>query len=321
MRAALFRATGPSSVLEYITNASKPIPAPGQLLVRNHFIGINFIDTYHRTGLYKVPLPFIPGREASGIVEALGDGVSGFNIGDRVAYMAGNTCAEYALASIDQIIKVPENIPLDIAAALLLQGCTAMSLVRLAYEVKPGDFVLIHAAAGGTGQLLVQVCKAYGAIVIGTTSSEAKAITAKNAGADHVLLYTKDDVKAEVFKITEGHGVHVVYDGIGKSTFDLSLSCLRRLGTLASFGNASGKVDDIDIMKLVPNAVRLMRPSLFAFIKNRAEFEFLADPLMKLYEEKKVAVHIHKVYDLQEIKRAHDDLEGGKTQGKLLLKV
>ncbi|KAJ3298034.1 hypothetical protein HDU79_000885 [Rhizoclosmatium sp. JEL0117] len=321
MRAALFRTTGPSSVLEYVTNATKPVPAAGQLLVKNQYIGINFIDTYHRTGLYKVPLPYIPGREASGVVEAIGDGVTGFNVGDRVAYMAANTCAEYALASKDQIIKVPANVSMEQAAALLLQGATAMSLVRLAYEVKKGDHVLIHAAAGGTGQLLVQIAKHYGAIVIGTTSSAEKAETAKKAGADHVILYTTQNVKEEVLKITNGKGVQVVYDGIGKSTFDISLSCLARLGTLASFGNASGKVDDVDIMKLVPNAVRLMRPSLFSFIKDRADFDFLVDPLVELFASGKLTLHVHKVYDLADIKSAHDDLESGKTQGKLILKV
>ncbi|KAJ3393343.1 hypothetical protein HDU84_002138 [Entophlyctis sp. JEL0112] len=311
MRAALFRTTGPSSVLEYVTNAAKPSPTAGQLLVRNHFVGINFIDTYHRTGLYKVPLPFTPGREAAGVVEAIGAGVHGFAVGDRVAYMGPNTCAEYALASQDQIIRLPDDVPLDIAAALLLQGCTAMSLVKLAYEVKKGDYVLIHAAAGGTGQMLVQICKEYGAIVIGTTSSAAKAETVQRAGADHVILYTQQNVKEEVMKITNGRGVNVVYDGIGKSTFDVSLSCLGLLGTLASFGNASGKVDDVDIMKLVPNAVRLMRPSLFAFIKNREDFDFLAKPLMQLYAEGKIAIQIHEIYDLEDIKRAHDDLEDG----------
>ncbi|KAI9336390.1 hypothetical protein BDR26DRAFT_912041 [Obelidium mucronatum] len=321
MRAALFRSTGPSSVLEFVTNAAKPTPAAGQLLVRNQFIGINFIDTYHRTGLYKVPLPYIPGREASGVVEAVGEGVSSFQVGDRVAYMNANTCAEYALASQEQTIKVPTNVSMEQAAALLLQGATAMSLTRLAYEVKKGDHVLIHAAAGGTGQMLVQICKHYGAVVIGTTSSPEKAETARKAGADHVILYTQQNVKDEVLKITSGKGVQVVYDGVGKSTFDISLGSLARLGTLASFGNASGKVDDVDIMKLVPNAVRLMRPSLFSFIKDKADFDFLVNPLLELFGAGKITIHIHKIYDLSDIKSAHDDLESGKTQGKLLLRV
>ncbi|KAI8615395.1 hypothetical protein BC830DRAFT_1122855 [Chytriomyces sp. MP71] len=322
MRAALFRTTGASSVLEVAANnAPKPIPGKGQLLVKNQFVGINFIDTYHRTGLYKVPLPYIPGREASGIVEAVGDGVKAFRVGDRVAYMGPNCCAEYALAPEEQTIAVPSGLGMDVAAALLLQGATAMSLARLVYEVKKGDHVLVHAAAGGTGQLLVQVCKAYGAVVIGTTSSEEKAATAREAGADHVILYTKQNVKDEVMKITGGKGVQVVYDGIGKSTFDISLACLTRLGTMASFGNASGKVDDVDIMKLVPNAVKLMRPSLFQFIHNKEDFEFLVKPLMSLLSEGKLKVNIHKVYALEDIKSAHDDLEGGKTQGKLLLRI
>ncbi|KAJ3026010.1 UNVERIFIED_CONTAM: hypothetical protein HDU68_006345 [Siphonaria sp. JEL0065] len=318
--AALFRTQGDSSVLEYVTDAERPVAGPGQLLVRNHFIGVNFIDTYQRSGVYKVDLPYIPGGEASGVVEAIGEGVNSFKVGDRVAYMGNNTAAEYALANPDKTVKLPDSTSFEHGAALLLQGLTAAFLVRLIHEVKPGDTVLIHAAAGGTGNLLVQLAKHYGATVIGTTSTAEKAKTVLDAGADHVILYRDQDVKAEVLKITNGKGVQVVYDGIGKDTFDVSLSVLTRLGTLAQFGQSSGKVE-VDIFKLVPNQVKLLRPALGQFLLNKEEFDFLAIPLVDLYNSGKLKLNIHKIYDLKDIKNAHDDLQSGKTVGKLLLRV
>ncbi|KAJ3415430.1 hypothetical protein HDV05_005024 [Chytridiales sp. JEL 0842] len=320
MKAIQYTQPGGPDVITY-TDVPKPTAGPGQLLVRNHFVGVNFIDTYHRSGLYKVPMPYTPGREAAGIVEAVGDGVTGFKIGDRVAYMAPNCYAEYNVAPALSTVVLPDNIPLEEGAALLLQGATAMSLLKYVYEVKRGDYVLVHAAAGGTGRLLVQLAKHFGAFVIGTTSTPEKAKTAKAAGADEVILYTTQSVSEEVARITSGKGVHVVYDGVGKSTFDVSLSCLRRLGTLASFGNASGKVADVDIMKLVPRAVRLMRPSLFELLKTEEDYEVLVKPLLKLLSEKAFSIHIHKIYDLKDAAQAQVDLEGRGTQGKLVLKV
>ncbi|KAJ3300499.1 NADPH:quinone reductase [Borealophlyctis nickersoniae] len=344
MKAIQISQTGGVDVLNCV-DVPKPAVAPGKVLVRNHFVGVNFIDTYHRTGLYKVELPFILGREASGVIEAVGEGVTGFKEGDRVTYLAGHTYAEYTVADPVTMISLPATISLEEGAAVLLQGATAMSLLRLVYEVKPGDYVLIHAAAGGTGQLLAQLAKHYGAYVIGTTSSAEKAETAKKAGADHVILYTSQDVVEEVKRITNGQGVHVVYDGVGKSTFDASLACLRKLGSMVSFGNASGKVDPVEIMKLVPRAVKLMRPSLFEVMKTREEFEALVTPLLKLHQEKKLSIPIHKIYPLGKAGEAHSDLEGKlccsnlpsvtlltsdfgmhvllgrKTQGKLILEV
>ncbi|KAJ3026011.1 UNVERIFIED_CONTAM: hypothetical protein HDU68_006346 [Siphonaria sp. JEL0065] len=338
--AALFRTQGDSSVLEYVTDLEKPVAGPGtffvflsslleskkvavagQLLVKNHFIGVNFVDTYQRAGLYKVSLPYIPGGEASGVVEAVGEGVDSFKIGDRVAYLAPNAGSEYALANPDKAVKLPDSVSFEQGASLLTQGLTAAFLVRFIYEVKPGDTVLIHAAAGGTGQILVQLAKHYGATVIGTTSTAEKAKTVLKAGADHVILYKEQDVKAEVLKITNGKGVQVVYDGVGKSTFDISLSVLARLGTLASFGNASGKVENFDALKLVPNSVKVLRPSLGQFLQNKQEWDDLAVPLIELYTAGKIKLNIHKIYDLKDIKSAHDDIESGTTQGKLLLRV
>ncbi|KAI9357030.1 hypothetical protein DFJ73DRAFT_913326 [Zopfochytrium polystomum] len=334
MKAIQFSQVGGVEVLEFKDVPRPSAPLPGTILVQNKYAGVNFIDTYHRTGLYKVQLPFIPGRcvqsctnvysslitdmcfsEGSGVVEAVGDGVTEFKVGDRVAYMAGQTYAEYTT------VKLPDNVSFEDGAALLLQGATAMSLVLRANEVKPGDFVLIHAAAGGTGRLLTQVCKNLGAFVIGTTSTAEKAATAKACGADVIINYSTSDVVEEVKRVTGGKGVHVVYDGVGRTTFETSLACLRRLGTMASFGNASGKVADVDIMKLVPRAVKLMRPSLFEFIKDKEDFDFLVQPLMKMMNEKKLNLHIHKIYDIKDSANAHVDLEGRSTQGKLILKL
>ncbi|KAJ3118567.1 NADPH:quinone reductase [Phlyctochytrium bullatum] len=321
MHAVLYPTTGDPSIIVWGPTPSPPAPGPNQLLIRNKFVGVNFIDTYHRSGLYKVAHPFIPGREASGVVEAVGEGVKGFKVGDRVAYATAGCAAELTLANADFAIGLPEKLGFEEGAALLLQGLTVMSLVKMAYEVKKGDYVLVHAAAGGTGLLLTQVCKHLGAYVIGTTSTPEKAALARSHGCDDVILYTSTDVPTEVKRITGGAGVHVVYDGVGKTTFDASLASLRRLGTLASFGNASGKVADVDIMKLVPRAVRLMRPSLFELMKDKADFEFLVTPLLELVEKGELKLHIHKVYDIKDTAEAHRDLEGRKTTGKLLLKL
>ncbi|KAJ3214123.1 hypothetical protein HDU67_002032 [Dinochytrium kinnereticum] len=315
MNAVLYPTTGGPEVITFGT-APKPAPNANQVLVKNMFVGVNFIDTYHRSGLYKVPLPYIPGREASGIVEAVGEGVQKFKVGDRVAYMAANCCAEYAVAPEDFTIKLPEALSFEQGAALLLQGATVMSLTKMAYEVKKGDYVLIHAAAGGTGLLLTQVCKHVGAYVIGTTSTPEKAKVAKEAGCDEVILYTSQDIVTEVKRITNNQGVHVVYDGVGKTTFDASLASLRRLGTMASFGNASGKVQDVDIMKLVPRAVRLMRPSLFELMKDQKDFDFLVTPLLEMVAKNQLKLHIHKVYNLKDTASAQKDLEGRTTLGR-----
>ncbi|TPX68044.1 hypothetical protein SpCBS45565_g03311 [Spizellomyces sp. 'palustris'] len=320
MKAIQVRNTGDSSVLQYV-DVDKPTVSADRLLIKNSFVGVNFIDTYHRSGLYKVELPFILGREASGVVEAVGEGVTGFAQGDRVAYLSASTYAQYTATPPTNVVRLPPEVTLEEGAALLIQGLTALTLAQQAYEVKPGDHVLVHAAAGGTGQMLVQVCKHLGARVIGTTSSEEKAATVRRAGADDVILYTKQDVVQEVHKLTNGQGVAAVFDGVGRSTFDESLACLKRLGFMLSFGNASGKVDSIDIMKLVPRAIRLMRPSLFEFLTTKEDFDALAKQLMNLVAAGKVKINPPIIYPLEDAAKAHDDLEGRKTQGKLLLQI
>ncbi|KAJ3045336.1 NADPH:quinone reductase [Rhizophlyctis rosea] len=319
-RAVQIQKQGGVEVLE-VVDLPKPKVSPGKVLVKNEFVGVNFIDTYQRSGLYKVPLPYILGREASGVIEAVGEGVTEYAVGDRVAYLGGDSYAEYTDVDTKNLIKILPNVSFEVGASLFLQGLTAVSLLRIAYEVKKGDYVLIHAAAGGTGALLVQLAKHYGAFVIGTTSTEEKARTAKAAGADEVILYTKQDVVEEVKRITNGQGVHAVYDGIGKSTFDISLASVRRLGSLLSFGNASGKPEPLDILRLTPRGVRLQRPSLFELITTKEEFHTYATELLDLYSKGALTIKIHKIYSLDKAADAHLDIESGKTQGKLLLKV
>lgn len=314
---------GDSSVLAYVS-VPKPIPKPDQVLVKVAYAGVNFIDTYQRSGLYPQTLPFIIGREGSGeIVEVGPEAKGGFKVGDRVAFMGPGSYAEYDAVSTLSVAKLPDAVSLEQGAALLLQGLTAWSLVRQAYKVEKGDWVLIHAAAGGVGLLLCQMCKLLGANVIGTTSSEAKAQLAKANGADYVVDYSNgyDELVTKVNELTGNKGVHVVLDGVGASTFDVSLKVVRRLGTVISFGNASGAVPPVNIMRLAEKNIRLMRTTLFQYITTREEFDTLSSELLGLVAEGKLQFAIHKVYPIQDVKQAHDDLEGRKTTGKLVLKL
>ncbi|KAF9903300.1 NADPH:quinone reductase [Linnemannia zychae] len=314
---------GDSSVLAYVP-IHKPTPKPDQVLVKVAYAGVNFIDTYQRSGLYPQTLPFIVGREGSGEIVEVGPLVKGdFKVGDRVAFMGPGSYAEYTAVSTLSLAKLPDAVSLEQGAALLLQGLTAWSLVRQAYKVEKGDWVLIHAAAGGVGLLLCQMCKLLGANVIGTTSSEAKAQLAKANGADYVIDYSNgyDELVTKVNELTGNKGVHVVLDGVGASTFDVSLKVVRRLGTVISFGNASGAVPPVNIMRLAEKNIRLMRTTLFQYITTREEFDALSSELLGLVAEGKLQFAIHKVYPIEDVKQAHDDLEGRKTTGKLVLKL
>lgn len=318
MRAIQVSTPGDISVLK-MSNIPKPSISPTQLLVKNKFSGINFIDTYHRTGLYVLPLPFTPGREASGIVTEVGSQVKGFALGDRVCYTGAATYAEYSTVNPDFCVKLPEKVSFELGAALLLQGLTAMTLSTMMHQVKKDEVVLIHAAAGGTGSLLVQLCKMKGAIVIGTTSTPEKKVLAINSGCDHVILYKSEDILERVMEITYNVGVDVVFDGVGKTTFDVSLKSLKTLGSMVSFGNASGKVDPIDIMKLVPKCIRLSRPSLFNLIRTGEQFLPMANELLNLVEQGSLKLSVSRVYTLEEVGLAHNDLETQKTSGKIVL--
>ncbi|KAI7819549.1 hypothetical protein BC939DRAFT_400378 [Gamsiella multidivaricata] len=314
---------GDSSVLAYVS-VPKPAPKPDQVLVRVAYAGVNFIDTYQRSGLYPQTLPFILGREGSGEIVEVGPEAKGdFKVGDRVAFMGPGSYAEYDAISTVSLAKLPDGITLEKGAALLLQGLTAWSLVRQAYRVEKDDWVLIHAAAGGVGLLLCQMCKLLGANVIGTTSNDAKSKLAKENGADYVVDYSNgyDALIEKVNELTGNKGVHVVFDGVGASTFDVSLKVVRRLGTVISFGNSSGAVPPVNIMRLAEKNIRLMRTTLFQYITTREEFDALSSELLQLVAEGKLDFAIHKVYPIQDVKRAHDDLENRRTTGKLLLKI
>jgi NADPH2:quinone reductase len=260
------------------------------------------------------------GRESEGTIVATGPGET-FNLqtGDRVVCLSASTYAEYTAAPASSSTKIPDSIPPKIAAGALLQGLTALTLIREAHAVKKGDWVLVHAAAGGTGLWLCQLLKAVGARTIGTASTAEKVELASKAGAEEVINYSHEDVKKRVDALTDGKGVIAVFDGVGKSTFDLSLDCVARKGSLISFGNASGAVPPLAIARLSAKNVRLMRPTLFNFLVTREEFEGYTQELFDFIVKDKMDVRIHETYALSDVARAHGDLEGRRTTGKLLL--
>ncbi|KAI1382245.1 NAD(P)-binding protein [Hypoxylon crocopeplum] len=321
MKAVVIDKVGGPEVLQYKTDLPVPALVDGQILVKNDYIGVNFIDTYFRTGLYPAPqFPYILGREGEGTVVKTGGGeLYGLKEGDKVVWMAEGAYAEYTAVAARQAVKIPDGLAPQIAAAALLQGLTALSLVREAYHVEKGDWVLVHAAAGGTGLWLCQLLHAIGANTIGTASTPEKVALALKAGASHVVNYSHEDVKAKVLELTAGKGVVAVFDGVGKSTFDLSLDCLARKGSMVSFGNASGAVPPFNIARLSAKNARLLRPTVVNYIATRDELEGYVDELFDFLQKFKLDVRIHDVYPLSEIARAHTDLEGRKTTGKLLL--
>ena len=312
------RAGGPE-VLEAI-DLPVPTPGPGQILVRHQAVGLNFIDTYHRSGLYPMPMPAVLGLEAAGIVEALGEGVTRFGLGDRVAYNGSlGAYSQAATVAADRAVKVPLDVSLEIAAAVLLKGMTAEFLVRRCFHVKPGDVVLIHAAAGGVGSILVQWCKALGATVIATVGSEDKAVIARRLGADCVVLYGEEDVAARVAEITSGQGVAVVYDGVGKDTFQASLKSLARRGMLATFGNASGAVPPFSPLELSGKSLFVTRPRLFDYIVTTEDLDESAEALFAVLASGAVKIDIDQTFPLSEARAAHEALEGRRTTGATLL--
>jgi NADPH2:quinone reductase len=312
------KAGGPD-VLEAV-DLPVPSPGPGQILVRHQAVGLNFIDTYHRSGLYPMKMPAVLGLEAAGIVETLGEGVTRFAVGDRVAY--NGTLGAYSQAAVvpaDRAVKVPDAVSLEVAAAVLLKGMTAEFLVRRCFHVKQDDVVLIHAAAGGVGQILVQWCKALGATVIATVGSEPKAAIARELGADHVILYGQEDVSARVAEFTGGKGVAVVYDGVGKDTFEASLKSLARRGVLATFGNASGPVAPFTPLELSGKSLFVTRPRLFDYIATTQELDESAEALFAVLASGAVKIDIGQTFPLAEARAAHEALEGRRTTGATLL--
>ncbi len=299
-----------------------PSPAAGELLIKTEASGVNFIDTYHRTGLYPADPPFTPGMEAAGTVESVGEGVDGFSAGERVAYgMTRGAYAEYAAVPAWQVVKVPDPVGFETAAASMLQGMTAHYLTHSTFQLKEGDTALVHAAAGGTGLLIVQMAKLRGARVIGTASTEEKAARARRAGADEIILYTEQDFLEETKRLTDGKGVDVVYDSVGAATWEKSLDSLRPRGMMVTFGNASGPVPEMKPLILSQKgSLYLTRPTLFHYCTNRDEILARANDIFGWITAGKLDVTIHKTYALGDAEQAHRDLEGRRTSGKLLLK-
>jgi NADPH:quinone reductase len=299
-----------------------PAPAPEQVLIRLEAIGVNYIDVYFRTGLYKAPMPFIPGMEAAGMVDAVGEKVNDLKPGDRVVYAGvSGSYAEYAVVNSWQLAKLPDSVDFDRGAALMLQGLTAHYLAFSTYPLKSGETVLIHAAAGGVGLLLIQIAKRIGARVIGTVSTDEKALLAANAGADHIILYTQKDFEQEVKSITGGSGVDVVYDSVGNTTFYKGLNCLRRRGMMVLFGQSSGPVPPIDLNVLnQKGSLYVTRPGLPHYTANRDELLWRSGDIMKWASEGSLCVRMDRIYSLKEAARAHRALEARETAGKVLLK-
>ena len=308
---------------EVLTHEDIPVPEPkaGEARVKIEAIGLNFIDIYQRTGLYPIQTPFTLGSEGAGVVDAVGEGVTEVKKGDRVAYsMVLGSYAEFAIVPAWRLAPVPANIDGKSAATLMLQGMTAHYLAHSTYPLKRGDTALVHAAAGGVGLLLIQLAKQLGATVIGTVSTEAKAQLAKDAGAEHVILYTQSDFLAEVKKLTESRGVHVVYDSVGQSTFEKGLDCLRPRGTMVLFGQSSGPVAAFDPGKLAAKgSLFLTRPSLAHYTLDRNELLQRANDLFNWTASGKLKLRIEKTYSLADAAEAHRELEGRKTTGKVIL--
>ncbi|KAK4696558.1 NADPH:quinone reductase, partial [Lecanoromycetidae sp. Uapishka_2] len=334
MRGILIEKTGGTEVLQYKTDLPVPTPKEGEILVKNDFIGINYIvsskknnanpqiikDTYFRTGLYPSPKPEILGKEASGHIISLGSSVTNFEANDRVVFLCGNGgYAEYTSAPAAKTLKIPKAVSTADACAAILQGLTALTLTEEGHAVKKGDWVLVLAASGGVGTWLCQILRAKGVHTIATVGSEAKVAVAKENGAEIVLVEGPGVVEETIKECTDGNGVIAVFDGVGKSTFDRSLDVLARKGTLVGFGNASGAVEPFLISRLSPKNAKVARPTLFNYITTREEFERYGNELFKLMSEDKFITRIHEGYRLNDVAKAHNDLEGRKTMGKLLL--
>jgi NADPH:quinone reductase len=296
-------------------------PGPGEVRVRNTAIGLNYIDTYHRSGLYPMPLPLVLGSEGAGVVEAVGSKAKGFKVGDRVAYAQPiGAYAEVLLRPVARLVKIPDGIEDQTAAAMMLKGMTAWYLCRRTYKVKKGDTIVVHAAAGGVGQILCQWTKHLGATVIGTVGSDAKVELAKSVGCDHVVVMSREKLSARVKEITGGKGVPVVYDGVGKDTFMESLDCLAPLGLMASFGNASGAVEPVNIGVLAQKgSLFLTRPTLVTYTSARKDLLKATSELFAVVKSGAVKITINQQYPLREAEQAHRDIEARKTTGSTVL--
>jgi len=318
MHAIRVSAPGPIEALRY-EEVEPAALRPGEVRVRLQAIGVNYIDVYHRNGLYALPTPFTPGSEAAGLVTEIGPGVTGFAVGDHVAYaMVRGAYTEQANVPADMLVHVPDGVDLHVAAAAMLQGMTAHYLVTSTFVVASGTIALVHAAAGGVGGLLVQMAKQRGARVLATAST-SKLDQVRELGADEVIDYTASDFQSEVMRLTSGDGVHVVYDAVGRTTFDKSLECLRTRGMLVSYGQSSGAVAPFDPLRLGKKGAYITRPSLAHYIATRAELEWRSRELLDSIRAGALRIRIDREIPLRDAGEAHRLLESRKTMGKLLL--
>jgi NADPH:quinone reductase len=320
MKAIQISAIGGPEVLQ-LTELPIPEPGPGQVLIRVEAVGVNFIEIYFRKGTYKATLPFVPGSEAAGTVEKLGPGVTGFEEGDSVASVSVvGSYAEYALVPAAALIKVPSRLSPEKAAAAMLQGMTAHYLAYSTYPLKAGDTALVHAGAGGVGMLLTQIASRLGARVLTTVSTREKAQVSREAGAKEVILYTEQDFEAEVKRLTGNKGVDVVYDSVGKTTFEKSLNCLRPRGMLVLFGGSSGPVPPFDLIQLSgKGSLYVTRPTIWHYIATHAELEWRAAKVLDWVATGELKLRMEHMYPLAEAAQAQIDLEARKTTGKILL--
>lgn len=321
MQAAEIRKTGGPEVLE-LKEIKLFEPKSGEVLIKQIAIGLNYIDTYHRSGLYPVPLPSGIGLEGAGIIEKVGPDTNGFKEGDKVCYAAApiGSYSTHRIYPIKSLIKVPDGINLEIIAAIMTKGLTTFYLLHKTYEAKHGETVLFHAAAGGVGQIFCQWAKSLGCNVIGTVGSDEKIEIAKRFGCSHVINYNQEDFHKRVMEITNGKGLPVVYDGVGKVTMEKSLLCLKMRGTFVSFGNASGKLEPVDVGKLIaPKGLYLTRPSIAHYTATRTELDEASSKLFDMIKTKKVVVKLFKKYPLTDIIQAHKDLESRKIIGPAII--
>ena len=321
VKAVRFHKTGGPEVLAY-EDVDVAAPGEGQAWIRHKVIGLNFIDTYHRSGLYPLPLPSGVGLEAAGVVEAVGPGVEHVKAGDRVAYAGGppGAYSQERVIPAEKLVKIPAGVSDEQAAAMMLKGLTVQYLIRRVYRVQKGETVLFHAAAGGVGLIACQWLKALGATVIGTVGSDEKARIAKAHGCDHTIVYTREKFPERVMEITGGRGVPVVFDSVGKDTFYGSLDCLQPRGLLAVFGNGSGPVKDVDINVLAKGSFYVSRPTLMTYTAQRADLEAASKELFGMVKSGKVSIEINQRYALADAAQAHRDLEARKTTGSTVFK-
>jgi len=321
MKAVIVNKTGGPEVLE-LKDIKLNDPKSGEVLIKNEAIGLNYIDTYHRSGLYPIELPSNIGMEGAGVIEKVGPDVNDFNIGDKVAYasMPIGSYSTHRIFPTKKLVKVPEGIELENVVTLMTKGITTFYLLHKTFSVKSGDTILYHAAAGGVGQILCQWAKSLGCTVIGTVGSDEKIEVAKTNGCDYVINYSKENFAEKVKEITNGKGVPVVYDGVGKKTFDGSIECLKIRGTMVSFGNASGPLDPCNVTKsLAPKGLYLTRPSIAHYTTTRDELDEAANKVFEMFKTKKFDLKIFKKYSLSEIVKAHKDLESRKILGPAVI--